>query len=215
MCPASDAARMSGRGPVWEFEGSGPHHWNALEALPVRLVLLAPPHRRCAIPVLRPPHPVDSLRPVNRSSGHGRSSIDPTLGKQRPSDPSILVCQRHNHQHRRLAGQHPAEPRTGRHAHRTTPLAAMISKRRSVRSPIREVRPRRSFPPVDRCTGVRPIQAAKSRPERKVSVGGASASIAVAIKGPIPGTVMRRRAPSSALALAVIWRSSSAISAWR
>src|SRR3954470_6138620 len=29
--------------------GSGPHHWNALEALPVSLVLLVPPYRRCAI----------------------------------------------------------------------------------------------------------------------------------------------------------------------
>src|SRR3954470_14156737 len=45
--------------------GSGPHHWNALEALPMRLVLLTPPHRRCAIPVLRPPHAVDSLTPVH------------------------------------------------------------------------------------------------------------------------------------------------------
>jgi hypothetical protein len=34
------------------MRGSGPHHWNALGALPMRLVLLIPPHRRCAIPVL-------------------------------------------------------------------------------------------------------------------------------------------------------------------
>ena len=51
--------------------GSGPHHWNALEAPPVRLVLLTPPHRRCAIPVLRPPHTVDSLTPADRLCGHG------------------------------------------------------------------------------------------------------------------------------------------------
>ena len=44
--------------------GSGPHHWSALEALPVRLVLPTPPHRRCAIPVLRPPHTFDSLTPA-------------------------------------------------------------------------------------------------------------------------------------------------------
>jgi hypothetical protein len=32
--------------------GSGPHHWNALDALPMSRVLLILPHRLCAIPVL-------------------------------------------------------------------------------------------------------------------------------------------------------------------
>src|SRR3954465_14857858 len=64
--------------------GSGPHHWSALEALPMRLVLLTPPHRRCAIPVLRPPHTLDSLRPALCLRSDGRSSIDPALGDQRP-----------------------------------------------------------------------------------------------------------------------------------
>jgi hypothetical protein len=41
--------------------GSGPHHWSALEALPMRLVLLIPSHRRCAIPILCPSYAVDSL----------------------------------------------------------------------------------------------------------------------------------------------------------
>ena len=75
-------------------------------------------------------------------------------------------------------------------AHRTTPEQAMISKRLRVRSPIRDVRPIRCFPPVDFCRGVRPIQAAKSRPELNVSAGGASASKAVAIRGPTPGIVI-------------------------
>ncbi len=61
-----------------------------------------------------------------------------------------------------------------------------LLRERSVRSPMRDVRPRRSLPPVERCTGVRPTQAAKSRPERNVSAGGASASRAVAISGPPP-----------------------------
>ena len=87
-----------------------------------------------------------------------------------------------------------------RSAQRTTALAAMMSRRRSVRSPMREVRPRRSLPPVERCTGVSPTQAAKSRPERNVSTGGAKASMAVAISGPIPGTLISRRAVSSAFA---------------
>src|SRR3954471_22273856 len=59
--------------------GSGPHHWNALEALPVRLVLLTPPHRRCAIPVLRPPHTLDSLPPALCLRSDGRSSIGAAL----------------------------------------------------------------------------------------------------------------------------------------
>jgi hypothetical protein len=41
--------------------GSDPHHWNALEALPVGLVLPIPSRRRCAIPVLCPSYAVDSL----------------------------------------------------------------------------------------------------------------------------------------------------------
>jgi len=51
-----------------------------------------------------------------------------------------------------------------RFAQRTTPEQAMIKRRRRVRSSMREVRPILCFPPVDFCSGVRPIQAAKSRP---------------------------------------------------
>lgn len=45
---------------------------------------------------------------------------------------------------------------------------------------------------VERWIGVSPIQAAKSHPERNVSAGGAIASSAVAISGPMPGTVISR-----------------------
>ena len=45
-CGGSRAA-----GP-YGMRGAGPHHYSALEALPMRLVLPTPPHRRCAIPVL-------------------------------------------------------------------------------------------------------------------------------------------------------------------
>jgi hypothetical protein len=44
--------------------GSGPHQCRALAAPCHGLVLLTPPHRRCAIPVLRPPHAVDSLAAI-------------------------------------------------------------------------------------------------------------------------------------------------------
>src|SRR3954466_7763032 len=55
------------------------------------------------------------------------------------------------------------------------------------------------LPPVDFCKGVRPSQAAKSRPDLNVSAGGASAAIAVAVMGPTPGIVIKRRATGSSL----------------
>src|SRR5919107_4006370 len=90
-------------------------------------------------------------------------------------------------------------------------LAPRISSRRKLRSPIFEVRPSRSFPPLECCFGVRPSQAAKSRPRRKVDAGGASATRAVATTGPIPGMVIRRLAAGSALARVAISRSSTTI----
>lgn len=55
------------------------------------------------------------------------------------------------------------------------------------RCPIFEVRPSLGFPPVVCCRGTRPSQAAKSRPRLMVAIGGAKASIAAAVIGPIPG----------------------------
>src|SRR4051794_23400386 len=49
-------------------------------------------------------------------------------------------------------------------AQRTTALAPRMSRRRMVRSPIFEMAPSFRLPPVDRCSGVSPSQAAKSRP---------------------------------------------------
>ena len=71
-----------------------------------------------------------------------------------------------------------------------TLLAPMISSRLRDRSPIFVVAPRRCLPPVECCLGTNPSQAAKSRAFRKVSGGGASVAIAVAISGPMPGTVI-------------------------
>src|SRR5690554_4935436 len=92
--------------------GSGPHHWNALAALAMRLVLLTVPHRHCTIPVLRPPHLVDSLTAAGRSGGNGWSAVDPAL--QCPDHAKILVRQSDNHQHRRLACEHARKPGAGR-----------------------------------------------------------------------------------------------------
>jgi hypothetical protein len=69
-----------------------------------------------------------------------------------------------------------------------------------VRSPILDVAPSFCLPPVDRCTGVKPSQAAKSRPLRNVSTGGARAAMAVAVIGPTPGIVINREGISSSLA---------------
>jgi hypothetical protein len=75
----------------------------------------------------------------------------------------------------------------------------MMRRRRIVRSPIFEMVPSRCLPPDDFCNGVRPSQAAKSRPIANVSIGGASATIAVAVMGPTPEIVISRRATGSSL----------------
>lgn len=98
-----------------------------------------------------------------------------------------------------------------RHAWLTTALAPMISRRRSVLSPIFDVAPSFCFPPVDRCSGVNPSHAAKSRPRLKLHAAGARATSAVAVTGPTPGIVTRRRACSSSRARRAISTSNSLI----
>ena len=51
--------------------------------------------------------------------------------------------------------------------------------------------PSRCRPPVECWRGVRPVQAAKSLPLRKLSIGGAKACTAIAQSGPTPGIVIR------------------------
>jgi hypothetical protein len=53
------------------------------------------------------------------------------------------------------------------------------------------IRPKRSLPPLDLCFGKSPIQAAKSRPERKTLGSGAVAAMAAVISGPKRGTVLK------------------------
>ena len=48
-----------------------------------------------------------------RLHAHGRSSVDPTFGHQGPDHAGHLVGQCYPHQHRRLAGQHARQPRSG------------------------------------------------------------------------------------------------------
>lgn len=79
-----------------------------------------------------------------------------------------------------------------RPAHRMTAIAPMTSSRRISLWPIFDTRPRRSLPPVEFCRGTSPSQAAKSRPDRNCSNGGAKLRMARAVTGPTPGMVRRR-----------------------
>src|SRR5215207_3203333 len=115
MCPASDVARVTAAGP-YGSAGIRSTSWNALEALAVSLVLLIPPYRRCAIPVLRPPHTLDSLTPADRSCDGGWSLINSTLGSKCPGHAGILVGERDDDGLGRLTREHPAQPRPGMYA---------------------------------------------------------------------------------------------------
>ena len=101
--------------------------------------------------------------------------VDPALRQKRPDDAGHLVGESDDHEHGWLTGKHPSQPRFFRSptAARlpTTALAPMISRRRSVRSPIFEVAPSFCFPPVECCNGVSPSHAAKSRPLLKGPCG--------------------------------------------
>ena len=73
--------------------------------------------------------------------------------------------------------------------------------------PFFDILPSRGLPAVLCWRGVRPSQAEKSRPLRKVSSGGAKAWSASAVIGPTPGTVIARTASSSSRAAARSTRS--------
>lgn len=162
-----------------------------------------------------------SSRPTVGLCRRGRRLADLAPGHQRPDDTRHLVGQGDAHQYRRLAGQHACQPGawpgpgTGM-ALEMPLLAPVIRRRRSDRSPILGVAPRRCLPPVECCRGVRPNHAAKSRARRKVSGSDAITAIAVAIRGPAPGTVISLRATSFSLARRAITASSlqNSVSSW-
>ena len=88
-----------------------------------------------------------------------------------------------------------------RAAFRTTDIAPVIRSRLRSRWPILDILPSLGLPPVVCCLGTSPSHAEKSRPRRKLSIGGAKACSAIAVIGPTPGIVMRRTASSSWRAL--------------
>src|SRR5262249_35159318 len=71
-------------------------------------------------------------------------------------------------------------------------LAPLIRSRRKYGLPRLDIPPRRCLPPVEFCRGTRPSQAANSRPLRKPLGSTTVAAMAVAMIGPMPGTLARR-----------------------
>src|SRR5262249_2708351 len=71
-------------------------------------------------------------------------------------------------------------------------LAPLIRSRRKYGLPRLDIPPRRCLPPVEFCRGTRPSQAANSRPLRKPLGSTTVAASAVAMIGPMPGTLARR-----------------------
>src|SRR6516164_1997405 len=71
-------------------------------------------------------------------------------------------------------------------------LAPLIRSRRKYWLPRLDIPPRRCLPPVEVCRGTRPNQAANSRPLRKPLGSTTVAAMAVAMIGPMPGTLARR-----------------------
>ena len=73
-------------------------------------------------------------------------------------------------------------------------------------------RPRRSLPPEEFCLGANPRNAANSRGPEKTPTSCTLAAIAEAVTGPIPGTLIRRRAFASVFTSSMMARSLTAIS---
>src|SRR6516164_1912304 len=76
-------------------------------------------------------------------------------------------------------------------ARRRTACAPTTRMRRKYRSPCLEIGPSFCLPPVESCRGTSPIQAAKSRPERKTMGSDTVAAIALAPMMPMPGNALK------------------------
>jgi hypothetical protein len=118
------------------------------------------------------PPPPDPDRPVHCASAPRQSA---PCGWPALPPPACAACAPSS------APSHDPSGAPFRSAHFTTAAAPMISRRRMSRWPIFEVLPSRSLPPLECWRGVRPTQAAKSRPLAKVSQGGAKVVIAEAV----------------------------------
>ena len=152
---------------------------------------------------------IDVLFDIERGI-NGDSAEQRLATRQELSAPALADLKDWMQAERRKLSRHsPVLPR--RTAQRTTAMAPVISSRLKSRWPIFDILPSRGLPPVECWRGTRPSQAAKSRPRRKPSIGGAKAWTAIAVIGPIPGTLIRRRASASCRALAWIFFSRPSI----
>src|SRR5580693_2205110 len=108
----------------------------------------------------------------------GRSSVDPSVRHQRQATRAILLARATIANMRGfLSSMRPSQVSFDAclAAALAAELAPMMSNRRNVASPAFVILPSRSLPPLDRCNGVSPTQAAKSRPRLNVSGAGARA----------------------------------------
>src|SRR4051794_14276074 len=153
MCAAFDAAHMP-RAQMG-VRGSGPIQAHALEALVVKLVFLIPsldraPSLSCDPPTPRQPRGRDGAY----TAATGARYTPPCASSAQTIRAILLVSATRTSIGGLRASMRPShEPAGGtplRAAQRATALAPMISKRRSARSPILEVLPSRSLPPLER-----------------------------------------------------------------
>jgi hypothetical protein len=145
--------------------------------------------------------PVARSRPIRRRSAPGRDSF--AARQHRPDAARHLVRQCEGCDDRAAcdpasAASHGPCGAPRRSAQRITAIAPMTSSRRMSRCPIFEVFPSLCLPPLECCRGTNPSQAAKSRPRRNWSIGGAKVSTASAVIGPTPGMVCNWRGMAAA-----------------
>ena len=143
-------------------------------------------------PLLPPP---DFLRRGRQR----RRPISAALSQQRPGDPRHVVGKRHRHHFERFASEKVCQPgillrsmaRVAQHRvgsdHQNAPQIAI--------SPFRD-RPKLMFATGESSRGTIPIQAAKSRPNRKTFGSATAAAIALAPVTPMPGMLSSRRLTS-------------------
>ena len=95
-----------------------------------------------------------------------------------------------------------------------TASAPAVNRLRRYRSPRLVIPPSFSLPPLEFCFGTSPIQAEKSRPDRKALGSATLATSAVASAGPTPGLSSRRLLASLERCQAMMRRSNSRICAF-
>ena len=130
---------------------------------------------------------------------HGRGRIGLVAREDRPGDPRGLVGQRHRDQSCRLAFEQPGRPGlagvvlpcktddSSRADDEQSPDIAVALFADAAQALLSPAAVRR---------GVSPSQAANWRPERKSAASGIAAAIALAVIGPIPGILAKRRLAS-------------------